>query len=76
MEVGVVQRLAPLDADLSASAEIGRDGGEISIPEAGIRVVFPRNAVLPSAGGETIRVTVTALQGSNTRLHFRAARRA
>jgi hypothetical protein len=66
--VSVLKRNAPIQR-LSASAEIGRMGGTIEIKEAGLRVVFPRNAV-QLKGRSTVTITVTALEGDLVAYEF------
>lgn len=59
LEVDVLQRSAPLLHNFAAVGIIGREGGTLSIPEAGFSVAFPPNAVrLPTL------VSVTALPGT------------
>lgn len=65
VDVGVLQRRTPLAEDVSVTASIGKSGGRIEIPEAGLRVDFPSNAVR----GNT-RITITALKGSNVAYTF------
>ena len=63
--VSLLQRSAPLAGDVSASAIIGEAGGTISIPAAGFSITFPRGAVR-----EPVRITATALAGSNVAYRF------
>jgi hypothetical protein len=59
LEVDVLQRSAPLLHSFAAVGVIGRDGGTLSLPEAGFSIEFPPNAVrLPTL------VSVTALPGT------------
>lgn len=59
LEVDVLQRSAPLLHNFAAVGVIGREGGTLSIPEAGFSIQFPPNAVrLPTP------ITVTALPGT------------
>ena len=59
LEVNVLQRSAPLLHSFAAVGIIGRDGGTLSLPEAGLSVEFPPNAVrVPTP------ITVTALPGT------------
>lgn len=59
LEVDVLQRSAPLLHNFAAAGIIGREGGTLSIPEAGFSIEFPPNAVrLPTP------VSVTALPGT------------
>lgn len=68
IEVDVLQRTAPLPADLTASAVITRKaGGVISIPAAGFSIEFPANAV---KGGQPTTITVRALAGTNVAYVF------
>ena len=63
--VTVLQRLAPLSAPVSENAKIGRSGGTIEIPAAGLRVIFPEGAVT-----KPTTITVTAHAGSNVAYTF------
>jgi hypothetical protein len=63
--VGLLKRTDPLRETISASAVIGPRGGKIQIKGAGIRVDFPRGAVLTPT-----RITVTALRGDNVAYMF------
>lgn len=65
VDVGVLQRTTPLATDLTTSATIGKAGGKLEIPAAGLRVEFPSNAVR----GNT-KITITALQGTNIAYTF------
>jgi hypothetical protein len=67
--VSVLQRLQPLDEAITATARVGRSGGKIEIPEAGLRVRIPSDA-LDLEGKETIDITVTALAGSDVAYTF------
>ena len=53
-----VTRAVPLKQNISVSAVIGRDGGTISIPDAGLTLVVPPGAVTSST-----KFTATALAG-------------
>jgi hypothetical protein len=53
-----VTRVAPLAQDISVSAVIDKDGGTISIPDAGLTLVVPAGAVTSST-----TFTATALAG-------------
>jgi hypothetical protein len=53
-----VTRSTPLAKDITVSAVIGNQGGTITIPEAGLTLVVPRNAV-----GSNVKFTATALAG-------------
>jgi hypothetical protein len=63
--VGLLKRTEPLRQSVSTSAVIGPRGGRIEIKDAGIRVDFPRGAVLAPT-----RITVTALRGDNVAYLF------
>ena len=58
-------RAAPLSKDLSVSAVIGKKGGTISIPEAGLTLVVPANAVK-----ENTTFKATALAGKLVAYEF------
>src|SRR5581483_2669690 len=60
-----LQRTKPLTSNVTASATIGVLGGVLSIPSAGIVVVVPPAAVL-----SPIKMSVTALAGSNVAYQF------
>jgi hypothetical protein len=65
IELDVLQRSAPLLHDFAASGVIGRDGGTLSIPEAGLSITFPRNAVrVPTP------IVVAALPGTGVAYTF------
>jgi hypothetical protein len=53
-----VTRVAPLAQDISVSAVIDKDGGTISIPDAGLTLVIPAGAVTSGT-----KFTATALAG-------------
>ena len=57
--VTVATRFAPLAEDLTVTKVIGPAGGTLDLPEAGLRVTVPRNAV-----SSDVTFTVTALHGS------------
>ena len=61
----VLQRTTPLAADIATSGVIGRSGGELSIPAAGVTISFPPNALT-----QTITVTMTALKGGYVAYDF------
>ena len=63
--VTVATRMAPLAAEVSVSKVIGSAGGTLDVPEAGLRVTVPRNAV-----SSDVTFTVTALQGSMLAYEF------
>lgn len=65
LEVNVLQRSAPLLHSFVAAGVIGRDGGTLSIPEAGLTVEFPRNAVRTATP-----IAVTAVPGSGVAYVF------
>jgi hypothetical protein len=54
----IVKRTGNLHEDITATAAITPDGGSLSLPEAGLVLVFPRGAV-----SQTVQVTATALKG-------------
>ena len=58
LPVRAVTRAAPLASDISVSAVIGKSGGTISIPEAGLTLVVPKGAV-----SSDVKFTATALAG-------------
>ena len=66
IQVEVLQRTTPLEREYTASAVIGRDGGTISIPQAGFSISFPTNAVR----GQPALVSVTAVAGENVAYLF------
>ncbi len=68
--VSVLQREAPLATNISVTQRIGAEGGTIEIPQAGIRVVFPQNAVVLPGRQTHVDITVTALQGSGVAYTF------
>lgn len=61
----ILQRTTPLAADISTTAVIGRTGGELSIPLAGVKISFP-----PGALTQSTTITMTALKGSNVAYDF------
>ena len=61
----VLKRLTPLDADISASAVIGPNGGSINILKAGGKIDIPAGAV-----SEPTTITMTALKGYNVAYEF------
>ena len=63
--VSVVTRNTPLAADVTAGAWIGRRGGTIDVPGAGLRVVVPGGAVPRST-----YISVRALAGSLVSYEF------
>jgi hypothetical protein len=68
--VTVLQRTSPLAADIVRSADIGKDGGAIEIKEAGIKVIFPKNALTPPKSKRAVTITVTALKGEQVAYTF------
>jgi hypothetical protein len=58
-------RAVPLANDLTVSRIIGPSGGELEIPEAGLRVVVPRGALTRST-----TITATALAGDMVAYEF------
>lgn len=63
--VTVLERSAPLERDIIVTRTIGRAGGEIRIPEAGLTVIFP-----PQALSGATEITVTAPAGDLVGYHF------
>ena len=55
----VLRRTTALPSDITVSATIGGDGGVLSIPVAGLRVEFPRGAIV----GTPVKVTARAIAG-------------
>lgn len=64
-KVKVVTRNTPLAAPISASATIGLLGGQIKLPEAGLKVLVPALAF-----GKATKVTVTAVAGNQIAYEF------
>ena len=60
-----VTRAQPLDRDISVSAVIGKKGGTISIPDAGLTLVVPAGAV-----SENTSFKATALAGKLVAYEF------
>ena len=58
-------RRAPLGANVSVARSIGPAGGELAIPEAGLRVFVPRGALT-----RTTTITATALKGDIVAYEF------
>ena len=58
--VSVLRRDVPLERRIQVTRMIGRDGGLIEIPEAGLRVRFRDGSLR-----ERTEITVTALPGRN-----------
>lgn len=69
-KVNVLERTSPLSRDISASAAIGKNGGTIEIPEAGIKFIVPSNALVPPSRQKTVTITVTALKGDEVAYTF------
>src|SRR3982751_4734971 len=61
----VLQRTAPLSADLTESATVGPKGGEIAIAAAGVKVAIPAGALTAST-----LITMTALKGTHVAYDF------
>lgn len=68
--VTVLKRNQTLMTDLSASADIGKAGGTIEIPEAGFKLVIPQDAVRPPSGSKSVRITVKAPTGGDVAYTF------
>jgi hypothetical protein len=65
LEVDVLQRSTPLLHNFAAAAVIGRAGGTITLPEAGLSIYFPQNSVfIPTL------VTVVAVPGTSVAYTF------
>lgn len=58
-------RGTPLGADVTVSRSIGPAGGELAIPEAGLRLFVPRGAL-----SRTTTITATALKGDLVAYEF------
>lgn len=69
-EVLVLSRLAPLDSSITVTRAIGKSGGSIKIPDAGLKVVFPSGSVKLPAGSKTVDITVKAVAGSDVAYEF------
>lgn len=69
-EVLVLGRPSPLESAVTVTRAIGKNGGSIEIPEAGLKVVFPLGAVVPPKGSKTVDITVTAVAGSDVAYAF------
>jgi hypothetical protein len=63
--VTVVSRATPLGREIYASKVIGPEGGSIELPEAGLRIDVPKNAVSSS-----LTFTVKALPGAMLAYEF------
>jgi hypothetical protein len=68
---GTVSRRTPLTADIQRTVVVTNAGGRIDMPEAGLLVTVPSNA-LP-AGQSELRITVTAFKGSQVAYEFEPA---
>lgn len=68
--VTVLQRNNALNADIAVTQRIGKAGGTIEIPEAGIKVVFPQNSLVPPSKQNFVNITVTALKGDEVAYTF------
>ncbi len=66
--VASVSRGTPLDADVVTSATVTNAGGTITVPEAGLTLKVPANA-LP-AGTSSMTIRVTAFKGSQYAYDF------
>jgi hypothetical protein len=64
-EVSVLERRVPLERDEVVTRTIGRRGGVIRLPEAGLTVVFPWGALRSDT-----EITVTAPAGDLVGYHF------
>ena len=64
-EVTVLERRVPLERDEVVTRTIGRSGGVIRLPEAGLTVVFPWGAL-----SSDTEITVTAPAGNLVGYHF------
>lgn len=69
-QVTVLTRNSPLTDDVAVTAPIGKNGGTIEIPAAGIKVIFPKNALTPPKANMTYDITVTALKGDEVAYTF------
>lgn len=63
-----VARARPLAHDVTTSATVTRAGGVIELPEAGLTVVVPQNAI--PAGKSALTITVTARKGRQIAYEF------
>ena len=63
----VLKRSTPLDHAVSASITVAGNGGVLRLPEAGLQVVIPRNALPHGAPGT---ITVTAVAGDAVAYEF------
>jgi hypothetical protein len=61
----LLQRSTPVNQMILAGAEIGRDGGVITLPAVGLTVYFPAGAVRTPT-----TITVSAIQGSAVAYEF------
>lgn len=58
-QVQTLGRFFPLQSEITVSAQIGKEGGKLSIPQAGLILEVPRGAV-----SSTTTFSVTALPGN------------
>lgn len=65
---GAVERDSPLATDIVRSFTVDRHGGKLEIPETGLKLVVPSNA-LPS-GTDSLTITVTAFAGDQIAYDF------
>ena len=63
----LLARKAPLAQDVSRSLTVGRQGGVIDIPQAGLHLVVPGGAI---PGRTPVTITVTALAGNSVAYEF------
>jgi hypothetical protein len=63
--VTVATRLVPLEQELSTSAVIGPAGGTLELPDAGLKLIVPKNAV-----ASNVTFTVKALPGAMLAYEF------
>ncbi len=64
--VDLLQRVRPLDAPISTTAVVGRNGGVMRLPAAGLTFNIPPNAL-----AQPTQITVTALPGSGVAYVFK-----
>ena len=67
VRVNTLARFAPLAHDITASGNIGRAGGYIGIPEAGVWLYVPKGVVRERGG---VNFTITAKAGSSVAYEF------
>lgn len=68
--VDVLVRNTPLQDDVSVTQSIGKQGGTLEIPEAGIKVIIPKNAIVPPSNRNQVEITITALKGNEVAYQF------